>query len=53
MAWIIAFLGLVASGLFFAGAGICIFKYNKIWLKRCVAGFMCSFIIAFIAVGLH
>ncbi|MGI6647837.1 MAG: hypothetical protein ACOX5W_01905 [Bacillota bacterium] len=53
MAWFIALLGLLGVFVFFLGAAISMFKLNKSSFKKCMIGFMVSFIVAFIAVGLH
>lgn len=51
MAWFIALVGMIGVFIFFFGSVFCIFKQDKLLLKKFIFGFMFSFAVAFIAVG--
>jgi uncharacterized membrane protein YobD (UPF0266 family) len=53
MAWFIALLALLGVFVFFLGAAVSLFKFNKVMFKNCMIGFCLSFAVAFVAVGLH
>jgi len=53
MAWFLALVGLLGVFVFFLGAALSLFKWNKRLFKTCMIGFFASFALSFIAVGFH
>ncbi|MDH7478513.1 MAG: hypothetical protein QHH02_00710 [Syntrophomonadaceae bacterium] len=52
MWWCLTILGLLAAGVCFVGVGVCLLRYNRVWIKRFIIGFIISFAFAFISVGM-
>jgi len=50
--WNVALVGLLLAALSFMGVLVCMLRYNRTWMKRFIVGFLVSFAIAFISVGL-
>lgn len=52
MWWIIALAGMLTAVVCFGGVLVCMLRFNRQWMKRFIIGFMISFAVAFVSVGL-
>lgn len=52
MWWILALLGMIAAAVSFIGVMVGMFRHDHKLIKRGIFGFMLSFLVAFVSVGL-
>lgn len=52
MWWTVALLSILTAVVCFGGVLVCMLRFNRQWMKRFIVGFMVSFAVAFVSVGM-